>query len=216
MLLRIPSLGGPEAIHHLSTTVAGSDSIGIWQEDPVYGWNHQPGSRGHHRLDPDFDVHYSIDLDGHRRTGPPSDKPKIVALGGSFTFGYGVDDVQTYSALLERSLGDYDVINAGAMAWGTTHAWLKLQDILATDTEVRLVLYGFIHLPDGSIPQQPDPLQPALDLISDRGAVVDLCIRLDTKTIRFAGNNHPSPGGHQLIAAELLPIVQDQLQASHR
>ncbi len=51
--------------------------------------------------------------------------PRVVALGDSYTFGWGVDDEHTYPAQLERLLRDHDglaevnVINAGTPGFNT-------------------------------------------------------------------------------------------------
>ena len=52
------------------------------------------------------DQEYTTELNGSKK--------KILLLGDSFTFGYGVEQEDTYANLLEKLLGDnYVVINAG-------------------------------------------------------------------------------------------------------
>jgi len=54
---------------------------------------------------------------------PESGRKRVLALGDSNTFGYGVNQSQSYSEVLERNLNEegypYDVINTGHGGWGT-------------------------------------------------------------------------------------------------
>jgi hypothetical protein len=49
------------------------------------------------------------------------ERPNIVVLGDSYSFGAGVDDGDEYAAVLDRALsGNADVINLGVGGWGLT------------------------------------------------------------------------------------------------
>lgn len=56
-------------------------------------------------------------------------RKKVLILGDSFTFGYGVENNETYAALLEKKLnGSVDVINAGyasGYSMDTEYVYLK-------------------------------------------------------------------------------------------
>jgi hypothetical protein len=65
-------------------------------------------------------------------------------LGGSFAFGHGVEDSEPYPALIQRAWPEYRVANAAVNAWGTTQALLSLEDELARNEQIVLVVYGFI------------------------------------------------------------------------
>jgi hypothetical protein len=129
----------------LRQRIFGIEKVGIWQDDPKLGWRHLPDSVGRHRNLPDFDVRYRIDAHGHRATPAPYTLPKVLVLGGSFTFGHGVEDAASYSALLEAKLPGYKVINGAVNAWGTSQVVLKLEESLARYNDIRLVVYGFIE-----------------------------------------------------------------------
>lgn len=123
----------------------GPEAVGIWQADPRLGWRHTPGAVGRQRVVPDFDVTYRIDEDGGRRTpGRPDSGPAILFLGGSFTFGHGVEDEETYPALLQARWRDHRVVNRATNAWGTAHAVSLLPELLESEPDVALVVYGFI------------------------------------------------------------------------
>lgn len=61
----------------------------------------------------------------------PSDTYRILMLGDSTTFGFGVDQYETVPALLESAFDQnkfhastYEVINAGVPGYGTAQEWL--------------------------------------------------------------------------------------------
>jgi hypothetical protein len=93
--------------------------------------------------------------DGLRGAALATKRPgerRILALGDSFTFGHGVQDDETYPAVLEATLRargrDVRVLNAGVPGYSTDHAYTRfLRDAarLAPD----LVLVG-IHCSDVS------------------------------------------------------------------
>ncbi len=67
-----------------------------------------------------YDVKYSIDDKRHRVT-PMHENAKIAVLlmGGSFTFGQGINDTETFAYKLAQNLGqNYQVINFGVPAYG--------------------------------------------------------------------------------------------------
>ena len=85
----------------------------------------------------EFSSTWVINEKGYR--GPLADKPRtapvrVVALGDSFTFGYGVEETQTWPRLLQQSLnagrgGDerVEVVNLGVGGYGTWQEsiWLE-------------------------------------------------------------------------------------------
>jgi lysophospholipase L1-like esterase len=101
--------------------------------------------QGRHRKPPDFDVHYTIDAYGNRLTSGDYEMPKILFLGGSLTFGHGVNDDEFYAQLLQKKFNGYKVVNAASNAWGTTQAYLKINDLLSAYDDIQLVIYGFIN-----------------------------------------------------------------------
>ena len=119
--------------------------VGIWRYDDRLGFANKPGAVGRHRK-ASFDVTYTIDDHGCRTTpNPENSKGDILCLGGSFTFGLGVEDDQAFPYLLgERYWTDYKVHNLSTTGWGTSHAYLNLLEWLEKRPPPRLVLYGWI------------------------------------------------------------------------
>lgn len=117
-------------------------SIGIWQADERLGYAHIPLKTGRHQTD-EFDVLYSIDARGCRVTPDPvKAHGTVLVLGDSFTFGHGVNDAETYPALLANTWNSYKVRNCSGMGWGTAQAALVLDDALPEKPS--LILYAWI------------------------------------------------------------------------
>ena len=73
----------------------------------------------------------------------PAGTTRVLALGDSFTFGDGVDDPETWPALLDERLGErVEVLNLGASAYAHDQMLLALlDDGLALEPDV--VVLGF-------------------------------------------------------------------------
>ena len=118
--------------------------IGIHQRDDRYGYSHIANSTGVHRSK-EFQVTYNIDSNQNRITpDAASPKGRILFLGGSYTFGQGVEDAQNFPYLLGEKWSEWKIQNAAVMGWGTVHAYLKLQDELNNRPVPAIVIYGFI------------------------------------------------------------------------
>jgi lysophospholipase L1-like esterase len=106
--------------------------------DPLVGWSLRPGFHGK----TGDGERVTINSLGFRSPEMPRRKSgpgelRILSLGESTTFGTGVDDDQTYSALLETFLRERRpgrltrVLNAGVSAWSSTQSliWLKARGL---------------------------------------------------------------------------------------
>lgn len=118
--------------------------VGIWQYDPELGYSHVPRSSGVHR-EPDFEVTYTIGDHGERYI-PAPDHPlgRILFLGGSLTFGHGVEDDENYPYLLSRHWSGWHIVNRAAMGWGTSHAYVALRKEIESDTPPSMAIYAMI------------------------------------------------------------------------
>lgn len=103
--------------------------VHVWDKDLAL--RQVPGLRGHKRT-AEFATEIAINSRGLRDKDYPYAKPqgsrRILCLGDSFTFGYGVEADQTFADVLERALntdgeddGTWEVINAGVPGTGTAH-----------------------------------------------------------------------------------------------
>lgn len=118
----------------------------FWKYDSLLGWAHEPGQEGVFET-PQFSTRVRINDKG-LRDRPHSyecqnDKERILVLGDSFAWGYGVEESERFSQLLEKSL-DVEVINAGVSGYSTDQEllWYKNEGIKYETDLVILVVTG--------------------------------------------------------------------------
>jgi hypothetical protein len=118
--------------------------VGIWRNDPRLGFTHAASSSGTHET-PEFRVRYTIDADGCRAIpGGRHRERGVLFLGDSFTFGHGVEDHQTFSAVLSADHWPHvRVRNCGLMGSSTGQAYLQLERSMAERRLPRAVVYGW-------------------------------------------------------------------------
>jgi len=115
--------------------IAGYGSVEIYEPDPVLYWKLKPNQKCYTKIDRK-PVH--INSQGTRgREFTVARQPntiRIVSLGDSKTFGWGLAEAETYSGVLERLLQEragpnrkVEVINAGVNAYSfpQMHAYFK-------------------------------------------------------------------------------------------
>ena len=86
--------------------------IGIYVDDPVLGYRHKSDVVGRHRA-LDFSVDYTLNANGNRKIPLPDESIGQVAfIGGSYTFGHGVQDDETFTSILAREYWpEWSVVN---------------------------------------------------------------------------------------------------------
>lgn len=127
------------------TNVAGAPEIGIYRHEDTKGWAHAPSTSGRHFMPSSFDVTYHIDEKGNRRTNASYDLPKILFVGCSITFGYGIEDDSTFVSILESQLPGYKMVNTCVSGYGTGQAYLDVMSNLKQYDDIRMVVYPFIN-----------------------------------------------------------------------
>lgn len=106
------------------------------EDDPVYHHRLKPHAT-FHQTSPDFQsvaTTNSLGLRGPVNYGPkPSGVRRLLMLGDSFVFGVGVNDDQTFCALLQQAFdrrgATVEVINAGLGGYSPILAYLALRDL---------------------------------------------------------------------------------------
>lgn len=119
----------------------------LFVEDPVVGMRHVPHTRAPMGSETGGPVQVRINSRGYRGREYAWDAPagfRILGLGDSFAFGFGVEEDDTYLARLERGLSarGAEVINAGLAGMGPDNE----ARLLAADgpgLRLDLVLVGF-------------------------------------------------------------------------
>ena len=122
--------------------------------DPVYGYSARPGSFTHkyffkgRSTQPwrEFHCKVTINADGSRWTGHhESDvrRPRIYVLGDSWVFGTGVNDEQTFSALLQQARPEVEVKLFALGGYSLTQGLLRVESLLSSGSIIagdRLIL----------------------------------------------------------------------------
>jgi lysophospholipase L1-like esterase len=102
----------------------------FWKYDPVLGWAHQPGQEAVFET-PQFRTSVRINEKGLRDRSHSYTKQnaneRILVLGDSFAWGYGVEESERFSQLLEKSM-DVEVIDAGVSGYSTDQELLWYQN----------------------------------------------------------------------------------------
>jgi hypothetical protein len=119
----------------------------LFVEDPAVGMRHLPHTRAPMGSETDGPVPVRINSRGYRGREYAWDAPpgfRILGLGDSFAFGFGVKEEETYLARIEDALADrhVEVINAGLAGMGPDNE----ARLLAADgprLRPNLVLVGF-------------------------------------------------------------------------
>lgn len=118
----------------------------FWKYDSVLGWAHEPDQEGIFET-PQFRTSVRINEKG-LRDRPHSyerqdDMGRILVLGDSFAWGYGVEESERFSQLLEKSL-NVEAINAGVSGYSTDQEllWYRSEGIKYETNLVILVVAG--------------------------------------------------------------------------
>jgi lysophospholipase L1-like esterase len=103
-----------------------------YRPDGRLGFTLRPGVRVRH-TDRDFSVMVAVNALGARgpeRGSKAPDTARILLLGDSFAFGWGVEQEETFGARLERLLrervGSVEVLSAAVPGWSTDQQYLYL------------------------------------------------------------------------------------------
>lgn len=107
-------------------------------------WRFKPSYHG-----PAYGQIIQINSAGFRGPEPKPYKPslRIVAIGDSRTFGYAVNDRQTFSAQIEQELIergiDAEVLNAGTLGYSIVQCRGKLEQMLSYEPDIVLLTAGY-------------------------------------------------------------------------
>lgn len=88
-------------------------------------------------------------IDSTRACGSKNEgRKEIQVYGCSLTYGMGVNDKQTYPALLQEEFPDYRVKNFAVPGYGTVHSLLQLREQLRKGVRPEMVILGYASLHD--------------------------------------------------------------------
>ena len=151
-----------------------------YQADVTVGWRPRPNITARHVSGDVFDTTFTTNSRGLRDREHSIEKPpgtlRVVVLGDSFAWGYGVNDDVVFPRLLESQLAGVEVINLGVAGYGLRQefAYLKLEGMRYEPDLVILALCmnDLSDLPSGTL----QPASPASH--GDPDAGLDMFRRL--------------------------------------
>lgn len=125
-------------------TPASAERAFFWHYDEVLGWAHRPNQEGRF-LHKDFSISVRINSVGLRDREYPLErtgKKRMLVIGDSFAWGFGVERDQRFDETLEQRLGDWEIINAAVSGYGTDQQLLYLGESgMAYGPDVVLLLF---------------------------------------------------------------------------
>ncbi len=99
--------------------------------DPTLGWRNVPNWAATTRGRP-LTINSQGLRDREYAYAKPAGTGRILVLGDSFTWGYGVSDADIFTEVLERRLASHDrawqVLNTGVSGWGTDQQFLFFRE----------------------------------------------------------------------------------------
>jgi len=122
----------------------------VFKKDPNLFWRLRPSQEISSR----FFEGETISVNSHglrnREIAPKSDKIRIVALGNSCTFGWGMKENQTYARQLEKlinadvSLPNVEIINAGIPGYSSLQGQrFFISDIINLQPDIIMLMFGW-------------------------------------------------------------------------
>ncbi|GAK50578.1 hypothetical protein U14_01811 [Candidatus Moduliflexus flocculans] len=79
----------------------------------------------------------------------PSQKKEIWIFGCSFTYGWALNDEETYPWLLQERFENYEIVNFGVMGYGILQSYLQLQEALKSrDSKPQIVIINYASFHD--------------------------------------------------------------------
>lgn len=127
---------------HVRYGVSGK-SYGLWQYDPELGATYRPNS---------YNTLTSLNNYGFRNEEDvfdprPPNSLRVIAFGGSTTFGYNLRDGETFTERLEQKLKTIpgyertQVLNAGQVSYSTGHTWIRVKRLVPQLEPDYVILY---------------------------------------------------------------------------
>lgn len=139
---------------------------GFHEGDPVLGWRGKRGIERRFRTT-EFDVVVRHDEDGFREASPRRPrhaKRNLLVLGDSLAWGWGVEQGELFTDVLQRKLGsDTAVFNRAVNAYSTGQEYLLLErELTVRDYDDVLVVVSATDMGDNADDKKH---RPAYDLV---------------------------------------------------
>ena len=128
-------------------------SRSLYRTDEILGFANTPGrfviAKGHYQITM---THLANSLRITRPLNtynhPRPFKGAIWIFGCSLTYGWSLDDTQTYPWLLQERFPDFDVVNFGVGGYGTIHSLLQLKEAVKSHRPPTIVILAYANFHD--------------------------------------------------------------------
>jgi hypothetical protein len=121
----------------------------FFTKHPILGYANLPG-----KFKVVLPTSYSFNathLDNTLRITHPLDtyntenKDEIWIFGCSYTYGWSLNDDETYSWFLQERMPQYEIINFGVNGYGTAHSLVQFREALKTRPKPKFAIIGYAH-----------------------------------------------------------------------
>ena len=146
----------------------------FWKYDPDLGWSNSPRAIGDFET---FGIHAFVTINSKGFRGPEIEyardqkRQRVMVLGDSYVWGYGVKDDEVFTELLRKTMPDVEIVNVGVSGYSTDQELLLYRNecyrykpdlviIVVTENDIlgnllteQYVIYGkpAFHLKDGEL-----------------------------------------------------------------
>ena len=120
---------------------------------PTLGYIFLPG-QFQVTLPSDYSFTITHTADAHRATHPfaangiQNEKKEIWIFGCSFTYGWSLNDNETYPWLLQEELPNYEVVNFGTIGYGTLQPLIQFREALQKGKKPAAIVYAYASFHD--------------------------------------------------------------------
>ncbi len=131
----------------------------MYRDDPILGYSDIPGrhkitiqyTAGFGLIRKSWDFTAVLNEDGYRVTSDGTQyegKPEIWIFGCSYTWGWPLDNEDTYPFLVQEQLPDYKIRNYAGNGYGTVHALLQMRRFLSEGNcpVICIIAYNHFHI----------------------------------------------------------------------
>lgn len=124
----------------------------LFRPHPTLGYAHRPG-RYAITLRGAYTFHVTNDEDGLRATAPAdaaADRPApgIWIFGGSFVYGWSLNDDETFPWRVQEAFPRRPVVNFGVDGYGTIHSLIQFREALGTRSAPAVAVLGYAGFHD--------------------------------------------------------------------
>jgi hypothetical protein len=146
-------LAGYQPWRVIESNVAAKSGDHFFAEHPTLGFTQLPGEFEISLTD-DYEFR-ATNLSGGLRATHPVDasdseekKDEIWIFGGSVTYGWSLDDEETYPWLLQQRFPEYEIVNFGVCGYGPLHGFIQFQEALKAGRKPKLVVLTYASYHD--------------------------------------------------------------------